>query len=179
MKGVIFSKFIDHVDHGFGAHIAESMISKSELPSGGAYTTVGTYNCSEMVTLVETLSELSGENSVTLIHGFGESLAQSFYADHPEYFDPDDFFDFIESIDSHIHVQVHKLYPDAELPKFLTVSRSEKKIVIDYVSSRGLEVLACGLFSGTAKLYEKKIQIGMVPRMDGNSRVVRITIDVL
>ena len=51
MKGIIFTEFLELVEEKFGLGMVDKIISQSELNSGGAYTSVGTYEFSEMLQL--------------------------------------------------------------------------------------------------------------------------------
>lgn len=176
MKGVVFTEFLDHVDAHYGLHVAEEIIEANELESCGHYTAVGTYKCSELMALVGALSEETGKQAQELVHRFGVDLADTFRRQHPGYFDVTDYFDFIESIDSRIHVEVRKLYPDAELPRFDTVRRTDEALVVDYVSNRALEALACGLLVGSAKHFGDIVDVTMAPVVDSETRIIRLTI---
>lgn len=57
MKGIVFTEFLDMVETRWSAGFADALLDATELKSGGAYTTVGTYDFGEMVAL---LGELSG-----------------------------------------------------------------------------------------------------------------------
>jgi Haem-NO-binding len=52
MKGVVFTEFIEMVEDRFSPEMADRIIERAKLPSGGAYTTVGTYDHGEMIQLV-------------------------------------------------------------------------------------------------------------------------------
>lgn len=56
MKGVIFTSFLDMVEEKFNYETVDTIINNSDLPSGGAYTAIGTYSHKEIVTLVVELS---------------------------------------------------------------------------------------------------------------------------
>ena len=56
MKGFIFIGFLDLVEETFGLESVEEIITQSELPSKGIYTSVGTYQFSEMLSLITNLS---------------------------------------------------------------------------------------------------------------------------
>ena len=60
MKGIVFAEFIELVEDKFGFEIADEIIEESNLPSGGSYTSVGTYDHREMLELVTHLSEKTG-----------------------------------------------------------------------------------------------------------------------
>jgi hypothetical protein len=49
MKGMVFTEFLEMVEAKFSADMVDDIISDSDLPNGGAYTSVGTYDHSELV----------------------------------------------------------------------------------------------------------------------------------
>jgi hypothetical protein len=71
---------------------------------------------------------------------------------------------------NHIHVEVHSLFPDAELPKFSSDDPAPSFLVIIYESSRGLSTLACGLMQSVLKYYNETITI-KADHISGNSHV--------
>ncbi len=73
------------VDDKFGFETTEKMIALSDLPSGGAYTSVGTYDHSEIVTLVNNLSKLSKIDTKALVISFGQHLVKRFQTLFPKY----------------------------------------------------------------------------------------------
>lgn len=177
MKGIVFTEFLEHVETSFGLDMVQNIIDACDLTDDGAYTSVGTYPCQEMGQLVGALSRLSGQDPQALMKGFGERLGTTFHKAYPQYFDVSGYFDFVESVDAHIHVEVKKLYPDAELPKFESVSRDENSLVLDYVSSRGLEDLAAGLLMATASVFDETISIHTDVRENVAERTVRFTLE--
>ena len=54
-------------------------------------------------------------------------------------------FEFLESVDGHIHVEVRKLYNDAELPEFTTTRENDNKLIMTYRSKRPFADLAAGM----------------------------------
>ncbi len=51
MKSIVFSEFLDMVDEKFSIEMSERLVDEVKPPSGGAYTTVGTYDAQEIVDL--------------------------------------------------------------------------------------------------------------------------------
>ena len=49
MKGVVFTEFIEMVENEFSPDLADTIITEAGLPSGGIYTSVGTYRHEEML----------------------------------------------------------------------------------------------------------------------------------
>ena len=177
MKGIVFTEFLDHIEDNFGAVMAQRVIDACDLKSGGAYTSVGTYPCEEMGQLLGALARFTNLHPQHLLQGFGARLAETFHSAYPQYFDTPSYFDFVESVDSHIHVEVLKLYPDAELPKFESITRSDDQLVVDYKSSRGLEDLAYGLLSASAAVFGETIAVSSETRGEGEDKVVRFTME--
>ncbi|MBE1298405.1 MAG: hypothetical protein GJ680_00645 [Alteromonadaceae bacterium] len=150
MKGVVFTEFMDMVEDTFSDEVLDTIIEKSDLPSGGAYTAVGTYDHTEIVNLVVALSEEVNIAIPDLLTTFGAHLLGQFAKGYPHFFESaTDCFDFLKNIDNYIHVEVLKLYPDAELPKFHHVQHSDNHLTLYYLSSRHLEDVAIGLIKGT------------------------------
>jgi hypothetical protein len=146
MKGVVFVEFLEMVEAEFSADMADDIIDDCDLPSGGAYTSVGTYNHSEMVDLVDALSARTGTPAPVLIRGFGEFLFERFHVHHGEFFDGiSDSLDFLEQIEDVIHVQVRKLYPNAQLPHFEIERSGRDHLRMVYRSDRHMGDLAEGL----------------------------------
>lgn len=160
MKGVVFTEFTDFVERQMGIDMVDRMFDESNVASGGAYTSVGTYDHREMVELVTTLSRLSGAPVPDLLKAFGGHLLGRFLLGYPGFFkQAGSLFAFIESIDRHIHVEVRKLYPDAELPSFETHMPSPDMMQLDYRSSRGFADLAEGLLTASIKHYGEQVRL--------------------
>lgn len=160
MKGIIFTEFLDMVETKFGLAVVDEIITKSEGVSNGVYTSVGTYDFNEMVSLLVTLGEVVSKDIQELLYVFGLFLFSSLGKAHPEvirnYSKP---MHLIAAIEDHIHVHVKKLYPDAKLPSFLILEKSKFKLVMIYKSSRGLYSLAHGLIVSAFEFYNKEVQV--------------------
>ena len=138
MKGIVFSEFSEMVENKFSADMLDEIIMECDLPSGGAYTSVGTYDHNEIILLVSKLSEKTGIETDELIFTFGLHLAHQFSIKFTDFFNESgNLFDFMTSLDKHIHVEVLKLYPDAELPKFIFDDSDPDCLIMEYTSERG------------------------------------------
>ncbi|MGY5352846.1 heme NO-binding domain-containing protein [Wenyingzhuangia sp. IMCC45533] len=160
MKGIIFTEFLELVEEKFGLVMVDDIIQQSNLESEGAYTAVGTYDFSEMLQLITNLSKKTKLSTDDLLLVFSEHLFKALVKSHPNlvahYKDP---MDLLASIENHIHVEVQKLYPDAQLPKFEMVSKTDHKMVMIYKSDKALYVLGKGLMDETFKLFKVKGEI--------------------
>ena len=75
------------------------------------------------------------------------------------------FFDGVDSaahmlkqIDDHIHVEVQKLYPDAELPSF-SYTQQEAILILSYSSPRPLALVAHALVGACLKYFGDNEQL--------------------
>ena len=180
MKGIVFTEFLDFVALRYGEDVVDDIIEASTLPSGGAYTSVGTYHHSEMVVLCNALAHQTGVSVHALVQAFGVHLSQSFARAYPAFFARcSHFFDFLESIEAYIHKEVKKLYPDAELPTFTVQERGPLRLVLDYRSPRQMGDLALGLIQGSAPYFN--VQVSVKPQaIDGaDGPVMRFVIDLV
>ncbi len=164
MKGIVFTEFLKMVDEKISPETTEKIIDKANLPSGGAYTAVGTYDHMEMVSLLVALSQETGTPVPQLLHTFGRHLLGVFSKKFPSFFDAHkDPLSFLECVDGYVHVEVRKLYPDAQLPRFFCRRLSPTQLLMDYASERHLADLAHGLIEATMEHYSRP---GTIARHD-------------
>lgn len=160
MKGIIFTELVSMVEEHISPTLIEEIISENHLPSEGQYTAIGTYDFSEMVTLLSALSEKTGKPIPDLLLTFGEYLFGCFVRKYPIFFrEQSDFFTFVRSIETTIHVEVKKLYPAAVLPRFQVVQDHDHGVDVMYESTRHLPHLAEGLLRGCAAHFEEEVSI--------------------
>lgn len=147
------------VEGKFGLETVDDILESSELASGGSYTSVGSYPHSEMVTLVVNLSEHTKVPVPDLLKAFGHYLFNTFYTNYPAFFENVNHpFDLLEQVDQHIHVEVKKLYPDADLPRFET-ERKDGEMTMIYRSERKMADLALGLIEAAGEKYDTELKI--------------------
>ncbi|AZQ58645.1 hypothetical protein EJ994_07455 [Maribacter sp. MJ134] len=160
MKGIIFTEFLEMVESKFGLETVDTIIEGADLPSQGIYTSVGTYDFNEMVSLITELSKDTDIPLGDLIYAFGHYLFAGLGAAHPEviqsYNSP---LALLYSIEDHIHVHVQKLYPDAELPTFKILEKTDDTLSMIYSSSRGLYRLAHGLIEKSFEHFNESATV--------------------
>mgnify|MGYP001813295538 FL=1 len=160
MKGIIFTEFLDLVEEKFGLAMVDKIITQSKLDSGGAYTAVGTYEFNEMLQLISHLSENTDISVDDLLMVYSEHLFKALVKAHPNlvehYKDP---MSLLATIENHIHVEVQKIYPDAQLPTFVLEERTDTKMVMVYKSDKALYMLGKGLMLETFKLFDVPAKI--------------------
>lgn len=160
MKGVVFTHFLDMVEATYGLAVVDAIIENCDLKSGGAYTVSGNYDFHEMLQLFDALSETVNVDTKDLWLTFGSFLFESLHNEYPEEFN---FYKnpigLLSSLEGHIKAHVRKLYPDAELPSFEVLKRTDKNFTIIYGSSKGLYTLIHGFIIKTFEHFQKSAQI--------------------
>lgn len=173
MKGLVFTEFLEMVEETFSLKIADEIIASSQLSTDGAYTSVGTYHHSELVDMVVNLSRVTGIAVPELIKVFGKYLFGRFIVLYPTLIKgPKSSFDFLEIIENHVHVEVKKLYPDAELPTFETSRPTNNSLKIIYQSERPFAPLAEGLITGCIAYHEEDIELQVTDLSNGENKHV-------
>jgi hypothetical protein len=168
MKGIVFTEFLEMVSTAFSDDMVDDIIDDAQLPSGGAYTAVGTYPHHEMVSMVVALSQRSGVPVPDLVHGFGKHLFGRFHLLYPGFFEGvGDALEFLERIESVVHAEVLKLYPDAELPRFETTREGADVLQMIYRSPRRMGDLAAGLIEGCVAHYGGGVDVARRAIGDG------------
>lgn len=175
MKGIVFSEFMEMVESAHGYDMVDKIILDANPPSGGAYTAIGTYPHSEMVSLIVSLSKQTDTPVPDLLHAFGRYLFATFVKNYPLFFEkPKTAFEFFDSIEEYIHVEVLKLYPDAQLPTFETQFKTEKQLHLVYESERKMAMFALGLLEKGLEHYKEDATIEMKQLVDDGSKVLFI-----
>lgn len=160
MKGVVFNAYFDFVEKKFGLETLENMISPCNLQTGGAYTAVGTYEFTELSQMLTQLCVLTGESAAALLQEFGRFLFRYLVDRYPGSIQhASDSFSLVASVDQHIHREVRKLYPDADLPKFQHTRTGPDALTLIYRSSRQLSELARGLLEGCFAFYGETVVV--------------------
>ncbi|GGF55365.1 guanylate cyclase [Terasakiella brassicae] len=178
MKGIIFIQFTKKVNEVWGEDMVEDLIEQADLDSEGVYTSVGTYCFREMVSLINVLSKISGTSPADLQKTFGEYLFKQLSMKYPLFLEgKKDLFSFLASLENTIHVEVKKLYPEAELPSFEYVFPAENIMEMTYRSQRPFADLAEGLLRGAVAHFGEKIELSRqdFPVEKGSKALFRLT----
>ena len=178
MKGIVFTEFLDLVEDKFGFAMVDTILDQSVLPSNGVYTAIGTYSFTEMVHLLTNLSRETNLSIDELLLVYGEHffsvIKKSYPAFLQQYTDP---IEMLSSIENHIHVEVRKIYPDAELPTFTVLEKTISTLVMIYSSSRAMHAFGRGLMNKTFEHFNTKATI-LVEKLKENGTEVKFSIAI-
>ncbi|MGF1619682.1 MAG: heme NO-binding domain-containing protein [Rhodomicrobiaceae bacterium] len=160
MKGVVFTEFLEMVEEQHSAAFVEDIVDDAHLPSKGYYTAVGAYPHTEIISLVGCLAEKTGMPSPLLMKGFGEHLFGRFRALYPKTYEgSSSAFNFLAGVETHIHMEVRKLYPEAALPSFQVEQHTPRNFSMIYVSTRPFGDLCEGLILGCLKHFNESATV--------------------
>ena len=77
----------------------------------------------------------------------------------------------LSSIEDHIHVEVRKIYPDAELPTFVVKEKTENSLVMIYKSNRAMHHFGLGLMNKTFEHFNSSASIILEKIKDDGTEV--------
>lgn len=146
MKGVVFVELLEMAEDRFGAEAVDAALEACPLSTGGAYTRVGNYPCGELLAIVEALGAVADTPPDALQRSFGHWMMRHFARAYPQIVARHaDAFSMLEAIEAEVHVEVRKLYPNAELPRFETERPAPGRLRMTYRSPRPLGAFCHGL----------------------------------
>lgn len=178
MLGIVFTTLVDMLEEKVSPEFADEVLVEANLDNDGAFTAVGYYPFSDMEKILSVLINKTGQSADELLYGFGEYLFGVLAGAHAEVMTGKmTVLDVLDSLDNDIHVQVRKLYPDADLPTFAVLSRTPNAIELEYCSQRDLFKLAEGLIDGAANHLGNKISHSVDPTDTPHTYIIRVEME--
>ncbi len=156
MKGVIVGSFTGWVEQTRGLPVCDAIIEavKPDLTTGGAYTSVGDYPAAEFVKLAEALARREGRTAADIMREFGRDAYGALASLHPAMVEGmSDIASLLGSIETVIHTDVRKLYPDSQPPLITAEVLADGDIAVTYRSHRHLTALCHGLIEGAVAAF--------------------------
>ncbi len=160
MKGVVFVELLNMAESIAGEDAVDAILDECPLKTGGAFTAVGNYPCSELMILVQAFSEKLNAPVSELQNKFGRWMFRRFVEGYPAFFvGKDDAFTMLESIEDEVHVEVRKLYPEVELPTFATERLDAATLKMVYCSERPLIDFCQGMIEACIEHFKEPANI--------------------
>ena len=169
---MIFTELFELVEQKFGYDFLDEVIEGAQLANDGAYTATGNYPFDDLIKIATILSEKSSIPIPTLLEVYGEHLFPKLITIFSTFDHNSSVIEFISHVEDYIHIEVKKLYPEAELPSFDILSKDEHSIVFNYISKKRLQHLAKGLIVGAGKYFKEEITIEITEQGED----IRITV---
>ena len=137
MKGIVFNLLNEMVEEQFGMEAWDAVLDKAG--SDGVFVATETYPDEALLALVAAGSELTEIPPIELVREFGRYMVPHFAKHYSVFFEGHQSLkDFLLTVDSVIHVEVRKLYPEAGLPEFTYNNGQLNKLTMVYKSPRKL-----------------------------------------
>ena len=159
MKGIVFNQLQVFVELNHGIVAWDDAIVSCELPSQGVYVGTQSYDDSELMALVAHFSEVLSASAADITRAFGEFVFARLFEFAPEEAkNAKDLKSFLMMVDQIIHVEVSKLYHDANLPSFEYDSKPNS-LLMEYRSPRKMCFFSEGLILAAAKHFEEEVEL--------------------
>jgi len=160
MLGIVFDNYISFLEDAFGVEQCELIIDKACPDGDSSFTAVGNYSFDKMLDFVVATHESTGKEITELLQSFGLYLFPKLMEGYGSMLgEINHSFEMIECIENHIHVEVKKLYPNAELPTFDTHKTEDGELIVEYSSARPLADLAEGLLKGCCLYFKNDVDV--------------------
>lgn len=162
MKGIIFTNFVNYLQTTYSKEVAHKTLqSAGRVADGGGYIEVASYPYEEMFEIAGNLAAVTHVTLATTFEDFGEYLFGNLARQFSHFFAPDEtLFSFLQKLEDHIHVEVRRKYPDANLPSFDFEKIDDNNLRMIYTSERAMSDFGIGLIKGAAKWFKKDVFVG-------------------
>lgn len=158
MKGIIFNLLEEVADAKFGEGTWDRLLEAAKLE--GIYTSLGSYPDAELMALLEAAQERFGKTQTEVLRWFGSAAVQPLTLRYPAFFTGHTSLQtFMLTLNDVIHKEVRKIYAGAIAPDFGFEHVASGRLVMSYVSSRGLCMFAEGLLHGTAQHFGEEVAL--------------------
>ena len=159
MKGVIFNLFEEYVAAGYGDVFLEDLYVEASLPDDvPPFIGPLSYPDDIFFDMVVYTAKKKNLNPEKLYFAFGRFSIPLLAKRFPIFFtESSSTMELMEKINDIHHLEVKKLYPDAELPHFKIEPGDDDSMTVHYSSHRHLCSLAKGLIAGVADHFGESV----------------------
>lgn len=158
MMGIMFNIVEEIVTAEYGPDTWDDLLDDAGVE--GAYTAIGSYDDAELLALLDAASarlEMPREQVTVLL---GRRSLPLFLARYPALVGEETSArGMLLTLNSFIHPEVRKLYPEADVPDFTFVNESVDALAMTYHSRRRLCALAEGLILGTGDHFGEELSV--------------------
>jgi hypothetical protein len=152
MKGILFTDFAEFMERELPAAAGQVGI--------GAYSPLGSYPEEELLGLVARAGEVAGIPAPDVLRRFGAHLFRTLATVYPVFVDGvGSSLEFLGGIETYVHGEVKKLYPDTEFPHFEVRAGTPGRLELVYRSRRPLADLADGMIRGCVAWFGDRVDI--------------------
>lgn len=158
MKGVVFNLLEQVVVASLGDDAWDHLLADANLK--GAYSSLGSYPDRDMQALVQVLASAQQKSEQEVLQWFGRAAMPLLFQRYPRFFAAHtEVRAFVLSVNEFIHPEVRKIYPGAEVPRFVFRQEGDDGLLMEYRSPRKLCALAHGFIEGAADHYQEAVVV--------------------
>lgn len=162
MKGVIFNATQEAVIELFSEDTWDDLLDAAEVD--GVYSSVGTYEDADLLAIVAAAVEATGMTTEQVLISVGRKALSHLAERVPSLVgDCTNSFEMLRMIHDVIHVEVMKLYEDAQPPQFTYTDLPNGGLRMGYRSPRMLDALAEGLVLGVGDRFGERLDVTRHP----------------
>jgi len=169
MKGILFTDFVEFMERELPAAAAQVEVR--------AYSPLGSYPEDELLALVARAGKAAGLPVSDVLRRFGAQLFRTLATIYPVFLDGvGSAFELLGGIETYVHGEVKKLYPDAEFPGFEVHTRAPGGLELVYRSRRPLADLAEGMMRGCIAWFGDRVDLHRQDLDAADGRAARFTL---
>jgi hypothetical protein len=169
MKGIVFTDFVQFLERELPE--AAPAVGKA------AYSPLQSYPEEELLALVSRASLAAGVGVPEVLRRFGAHLFRSLATLYPVFVDGvGSPLELLSGIETSVHGEVQKLYPDAEFPRFEVRGRAAGRLEMVYRSRRPLADLAEGMIRGCIAWFGDDVEVERRDLGAGDGRAARFVL---
>jgi hypothetical protein len=159
MKGIIFNLLESAVRDEHGEDTWDELLERADLE--GAWTSVGSYPHEDLLRVASEAAAMWGWSQDDVIRWFGRAAIPRLAAVYPTFFAGHaSAFPFLRTLNDVHHLEVLKVYPDADLPVFAFDPPKEPGVLtMRYSSARALCTFGEGLIHGAGDHFGEKLSV--------------------
>ncbi len=165
MKGIIFQLVRQAVEEQLGQETWEDLLE--DVGSDGVFAAHGDYPDEALEAVIAAACSKLGTDRESLLVTLGQWTMPHLAKAYSGFFEQhNDLRGFLRSIHDVIHVEVRRLYRDAEPPHFEYEDAEDGALDLLYRSKRDMSALAEGFILGAAPMFDESVSVERAPEDD-------------
>jgi hypothetical protein len=150
MKAFIVTSMVDMLDRQHGAGEVDAILAKAGLESLRGADPNDNLPVQHMVRLSMVAAETLNTEVDDLVEQFGWYIFGVLVIEFPDQVSQPDFHAFLQAVNTKIHPEMRRRFPNAEVPTVTVAEVQGDSILVRYASKRPFTRLACGIISAAS-----------------------------
>ncbi|HZR83394.1 MAG TPA: heme NO-binding domain-containing protein [Candidatus Binatia bacterium] len=160
MRGEILNELVEFAADSIAPDAAAGLTSRDGASAAAGYEAGRRYELADLVHLADQIAAAAGEERGVVLARFGRHLFRYFATLYPAFLhDASSAVALLSSIDTYVHGELRKLYPDADFPGFACTPTGAGGLEMTYRSARPLADLAEGLILGCVDYFGDRVRV--------------------